>query len=583
MKRILSICLCLLLLLSVAAPACAENQSRTVIGADLSPEQVEAVYQSFGLRRGDVVELTMTNAEERRYLEGLVDERVIGSRSISCVYVELLPEGSGLSIATNNVTWWTEEMYISALTTAGIKDARIIVSAPFEVSGTSALSGIYKAYEDMTGLSLDELAKQVSTEELTITGDLAQQIGNMDSTSIVSELKLVLNETKNMSDDEIRAIITEIAGRYKRVDDGGHVHLLSGIVKCPICGKGLTGMISRTKNLKGDGYYKPIYYYKCRYNTRQNGKTCPFDQSLNQEIIDGLVMKILQKLQTYREFQDALQAALGDQGNLEKTEKRLQDLRKELREAELTKDRFGEKLDGLNPLGKDYDRKYEETSDKLDSIYDRIGDLEMDVISTKKKLEALKQKADSTVQIMTFMENLPLMYEEMSEEERKEMFQAFVDEIELFPEDRTDGKIIKSISFKFPMVFDGKPLAKNTKPEDMVSFRLDCTDIDIELPGKGNIIMKKQADGSQKVIVRKGTYAAIKAYILEKHDVKVPTLYIAQIKRKYGLEIGKAYNKPEKNKNHVPKCTKEKELLIMEALKFYDLMEQDVEYREDAV
>ena len=383
--------------------------------------------------------------------------------------------------------------------------------------------------------------------------------------------------------DSVHAKRTKIAGRYKRVDDGGHVHLLSGIVKCPICGKGLTGMISRTKNLKGDGYYKPIYYYKCRYNTRQNGKTCPFDQSLNQEIIDGLVMKILQKLQTYREFQDALQAALGDQGNIDKTEKRLQDLRKELREAELTKDRLGEKLDGLNPLGKDYDRKYEETSDKLDSIYDRIGDLEMDVISTKKKLEALKQKADSTVQIMTFMENLPLMYEEMSEEERKEMFQAFVDDIELFSEDRTDGKIIKSISFKFPMVFDGKPLAKNTKPEDMVSFRLDCTDIDIELPGKGNIIMKKQADGSQKVIVRKGTYAAIKAYILEKHDVKVPTLYIAQIKRKYGLEIGKAYNKPEKNKNHVPKCTKEKELLIMEALKFYDLMEQDVEYREDAV
>lgn len=209
--------------------------------------------------------------------------------------------------------------------------------------------------------------------------------------------------------------------------------------------------------------------------------------------------------------------------------------------------------------------------------------METDVIATKKKLEALKQKADSTVQIMTFIENLPLMYEEMSEEERKEMFQAFVDEIELFPEDRTDGKIIKSISFKFPMVFDGKPLVKTSKPEDTISFKLDCADIDIDLPDKGNIIMKKQADGSQKVIVRKGTYANIKAYILEKYNVKVPTLYIAQIKRKYGLEIGKAYNKPEKNKNHVPKCTKEKELLIMEALKFYDLMEQDVEYREDAV
>ncbi len=383
--------------------------------------------------------------------------------------------------------------------------------------------------------------------------------------------------------DSVHAKRVEIAGRYKKTDDSGHVHLLSGIVKCPLCGKGLTGMISRTKNLKGDGYYKPIYYYKCRYNTRQNGKTCLFDQSLNQEIIDGLVLKILQRLQTYKEFKETLQSAFGDQGNVEKTEKRLQDLRKELRETELTKDRLGEKLDGLNPLGKGYDKKYKEISDKLDSMYDRIEVLESDIVYTKKKLDALKLKAESTVQIMTFMENLPLIYAEMSDEERKEMFQAFVDEIELFPEARADGKMIRSISFKFPMVFDGKPLVKDSKPEDTISFKLDCADIDIDLPDKGNIIMKKQADGSQKVIVRKGTYANIKSYILEKYNVKVPTLYIAQIKRKYGLEIGKAYNRPEKNKNHVPKCTKEKELLIMEALKFYDLMEQDVEYREDAV
>lgn len=330
--------------------------------------------------------------------------------------------------------------------------------------------------------------------------------------------------------DSVHAKRVEIAGRYKKTDDSGHVHLLSGIVKCPLCGKGLTGMISRTKNLKGDGYYKPIYYYKCRYNTRQNGKTCLFDQSLNQEIIDGLVLKILQRLQTYKEFEETLQSAFGDQGNVEKTEKRLQDLRKELRETELTKDRLGEKLDGLNPLGKGYDKKYEEISDKIDSMYDRIEVLESDIVYTKKKLDALKLKAESTVQIMTFMENLPLIYAEMSDEERKEMFQAFVDEIELFPEAQADGKMIRSISFKFPMVFDGKPLVKDSKPEDTISFKLDCADIDIDLPDKGNIIMKKQADGSQKVIVRKGTYANIKSYILEKYNVKVPTLYIAQIK-----------------------------------------------------
>ena len=214
MKRFFSIILCFALMLSLSAPAFAINQSRTVIGADLDPNQVAMVYASFGLRRGDVIELTMTNAEERRYLEGFVDERVIGTRSISCVYVELLPEGSGMSVTTSNVTWCTGDMYISALATAGITDARILVAAPFAVSGTAALSGVYKAYEDMTGTSLDDMAKLVSTQELTVTGDLAQQIGSMDSTSIVSELKLMLNETRNMSDEEIRSIIIDIAGRY---------------------------------------------------------------------------------------------------------------------------------------------------------------------------------------------------------------------------------------------------------------------------------------------------------------------------------------------------------------------------------
>ena len=214
MKKILSFMICMLVLFSASAPAFAINQSRTVIGADLNPEQVAMVYASFGLHRGDVIELTMTNAEERRYLEGFVDERVIGTRSISCVYVELLPPDSGMSVTTSNITWCTGDMYISALATAGITDARVLVAAPFEVSGTAALSGVYKAYEDMTGVKLDDMAKLVSTQELTITGDLAQEIGSMDSTSIVGELKLMLNETRNMSDDEIRTIINEIAGRY---------------------------------------------------------------------------------------------------------------------------------------------------------------------------------------------------------------------------------------------------------------------------------------------------------------------------------------------------------------------------------
>lgn len=216
MKRLLCIILAVLMFASLGAAAYADGdaQARAVIGANLDENQIAAVYQLFNVKRGDVKEMTVTNAEEREYLEGYVDESLIGTRSISCVYVELLAEGAGMDVTTSNITWCTPEMYISALATAGITDAKIVVAAPFEVSGTAALTGVYKAYEDLTGKKLDDLAKAVSTQELTITGELANEIGEMDSTSIVNDLKMMLDETAQMTDEEIREQVIQIAATY---------------------------------------------------------------------------------------------------------------------------------------------------------------------------------------------------------------------------------------------------------------------------------------------------------------------------------------------------------------------------------
>lgn len=215
-KQGITLLLCLLMVfsaLAVNASADAEMK-RAVIGADLTEEQIEGIYGIFGIRRGEVTELRLTNAEEKSALEGFVDPAVIGTKSLSCVYLELLPAGSGMNVSTENISWFTPELYISALTTAGITDARIIVAAPFPVSGTAALAGVYKAYEDMTGQPLDENVKLASTQELTITGELAEEIGEVDSASIITELKLMLDETANMTDDEIRGTIRQIAAEH---------------------------------------------------------------------------------------------------------------------------------------------------------------------------------------------------------------------------------------------------------------------------------------------------------------------------------------------------------------------------------
>ena len=201
-------------LVSVPAAADAEMR-RVVLGADLNEEQIATVYRSFGMERGSVPELRLTNAEERVALTGYLEDAVIGTRAISCVYFELLPEGSGLNVQTDNISFCTADMYRNALVTAGIRDAKLIVAAPFPVSGTAALAGVYKAYEDMTGEALTEDAKTAGTQELTITGELAEEIGSEDSAkSIIGELKAMLNETAGMTDDEIRKTIREIAKEH---------------------------------------------------------------------------------------------------------------------------------------------------------------------------------------------------------------------------------------------------------------------------------------------------------------------------------------------------------------------------------
>ena len=195
-KRILSLVLALLFTVGIfgaanSAFAMEDGDYRIVFGADLTDEQ-----------RSQVIGL---------YFEGKIPSGQIGQRSISSIYICAMPAGSGLDIKTYNVDFCTEEMYRNVLTTVGITDAKIIVASPRVVSGTAALTGVYKAYESLTGNILREYAKMAGVDELIATGQLAEMIGSDEATEVINELKKILDETQKMTDDEVKQKIREIA------------------------------------------------------------------------------------------------------------------------------------------------------------------------------------------------------------------------------------------------------------------------------------------------------------------------------------------------------------------------------------
>ena len=68
------------------------------------------------------------------------------------------------------------------------------------------------------------------------------------------------------------------------------------------------------------------------------------------------------------------------------------------------------------------------------------------------------------------------------------------------------------------------------------------------------------------------TYPQIKEYVLEHSGLKVSNLYISQIKRKCGIEVGKNYNLPKSEDSRQPMCPPEKEKAIREAFKYFGMI-----------
>lgn len=194
--------------------AYADTSQVITFGADLNSEQKTLVARKFGVNLQDtaIPLIEVTNAEERRYLQGLVPNKVIGSRAISSAMVEVLPAGSGVTVETHNITWVTTDMFENAVVTAKVKDARIIAAAPFPVSGTAALTGIFKAFETATGQKLDEESKKTANEELVRTGELGEAIGKEKATELMLKVKERVIADKVTDPEQIKQIIINVAG-----------------------------------------------------------------------------------------------------------------------------------------------------------------------------------------------------------------------------------------------------------------------------------------------------------------------------------------------------------------------------------
>lgn len=216
-KKIFSIiAVTTIIAISSSTFAFADQFNVVTLGANLTQEQKDNMLKYFNAKEGTYQLITINNKEEREALKGIASAAEIGNKTISCSYVQPTKAGSGINVKTVNLTWVTASMISNTLVTAGINDANVIAAAPFQVSGTGALTGILKGFEDSTGKKLDSEKKELANKELVTTGNLANDsnIGQEKAAAVVNDVKTQVIKEKAETPNTVNNIINNVTNNY---------------------------------------------------------------------------------------------------------------------------------------------------------------------------------------------------------------------------------------------------------------------------------------------------------------------------------------------------------------------------------
>lgn len=247
----------------------------------------------------------------------------------------------------------------------------------------------------------------------------------------------------------------ETGVKWNKTHSLEHEHILSGILRCPVCGSGLVGTVRRRKNKKS-GEYKDDFYYKCLHRKKIDDiHFCNFRLVLNQDEINHQTEEIILDMVEDPEFRDYMVSKLDEKVDVSALETEKNQIMEQLRQVMGAKKKLTEMMERLDIGDKHYDRKYQDMQDRQNVLYDRISELEEAIADIEVKISGAYEEKITTDQLYKILLNFDKMYYKMSDLEKKRFMREFIEGIELYPEKQKDGRILKQISLGFPVFYEG--------------------------------------------------------------------------------------------------------------------------------
>ncbi|MFI3201974.1 MAG: recombinase family protein [Eubacteriales bacterium] len=250
---------------------------------------------------------------------------------------------------------------------------------------------------------------------------------------------------------QVKSIVQ--AKKYEHVNKrkDTRTHLLTGIVKCPICGAGMYS--NKSIKYKKDGTkYKDFYYYACKHRDMSRGHKCTYRKQINEELLDSAVAEVIVKLVSNPRFANMMQEKINIQVDTSGIEQEITNYEKQLRKIFSVKSKIMEEIDFLDVEDKHYSRRKADLDDRLYKMYDKIEELESSLIEARAKMRAIQAEkitGDNIYKVLIYFEKL---YHAMNEVEKRQLMETLISEIQIYEEKQDSGQWLKSMKFKLPLI-----------------------------------------------------------------------------------------------------------------------------------
>ena len=244
-------------------------------------------------------------------------------------------------------------------------------------------------------------------------------------------------------------------GKWEKVYNLSRENLMSGLLRCPICGAGMYGNVNRKKKKDGT-FYQDYYYYACKHRMEVDGHRCDYNRQWKQEKINAAVEEVIHKLVNNPRFAEAIKAKIGAKVDTGELEAEREALEKKLRQLQGAKTKLGKQIDALDVTDRHYDRKYDDMQSRLDTLYDEIEAAEDEIGELQTRIDNIMQQKISGDQVYQFLLYFDRLYDRFTDAEKKEFLNSFIERADIFPEALPSGRILRRIKFRFPVFFDGQ-------------------------------------------------------------------------------------------------------------------------------